>query len=328
MLKSMTLAVVFCFAVSGLSAAQEQPLLESKPLPIIEALLSDAKPSIRAGSRQKKEQEKFLLAIDVPLVPSEYSADLDGIESRPFGESIQAERRNVGFPSTLWPEISFYSKNAHLNFKGGASTVRNDGKIRNNTEVNLSVEGSVGLILAGVEGFKFDEDVLFVLSGEDYRIDFDRQAYGGDAWIGVKLGSFHKSFIAVRFGRGLAESQGKEEYVSSVLNDSILIPLYSQHFSLGRQSVEGRILTRYFAPAFKFESTKYERQGRSEGDFVLKDNSFNDFTLRMEIELIPPFRRNLARVVVQRNYYYGGWNRLLFRNYQSGWQVYLRIAFK
>ncbi|MBI4120254.1 MAG: hypothetical protein HY454_02195 [Parcubacteria group bacterium] len=328
MTKLISLATVFCLSISGLSAAQEQPLLTSKPLPIIAALLSDVKPSVEINPPQKKEQEKFLLAIDVPLALWEYSASLNGVESRPFGESIQSERRNIGFPYALWPRISFYSKNAHLDFRGGASTVWDGGKIRKNTEVNLLIEGSVWLVLVGVEGFKFDEDVPFVLAGDGYRIDFNRQAYGGDAWIGAKLGSFHGSFIAVRFGKGLVESQGKEEYVSSVLNDSIFIPLYSQRFSLDRQSVEGRVLTRYFAPAFKFESNKYEKQARSEGDFVLKDNSFDDSMLRLEIELIPPPKRNPVRIVVQRTYYYGRWNRLLFKNYQSDWQVYLRFAFK
>lgn len=310
--------------------AQEYPVLAAKPLPVIAIFSPNVVPSKRLSrsSKPQVKENKFLVTVDFPLLPRRNMASIRGIENQPFGRSVKLVEKDIGPKHSLFPKVSFSSKNVHASYEGFYFVVPDYGKKREIFQTDGAVEGSLWLVLVGARGFYFEETTPFILWGDNYQLDFERDAYGATAWLGVKLGSFHKNFIVARIGQGLIESRGQEVYVSSVLSHPIYVTLYSQRYDVDHFSSEGRVRIYNLAPSLTIESSRYRRSNNPNNYFGLIESTFRDTKVEGRLEVIPHLKKDMLRVFVQRTEYFGSWNRLLFRNENSSWQVYIRLAFK
>jgi len=296
------------------------------------ALLLSSVALAQEESQEEVQEEKiiqkkssFRLAFDFPLIPERIIANMDNIKEQPFGRSVQPVVGSFERRYSLIPRLNAFSKNFNFHLGVDRFVIRDDGMVRENMQADAHLEGSLWLVLIGVGGRYFQENIPNVLSGEEYHVDFDRQSYGGRVWAGLKMGGFHTTFIAVRAGKGRLWTEGNETY-SSMLDEDFKILLFSDQFDVSFQSLEGRVALPYLAPFFLAEKNVFKKLEES-GLFGLEDDSFENVKMVWGAELMPAGKGGVFRIVVRKTNYFGSDNDLYFGNRQPEWQGYVRFVF-
>jgi len=196
-------------------------------------------------------------------------------------------------------------------------------------EYNLYAETSIWNLLIGVEGFISKEDVPNVIKGLVINSDFDRLAHDGRLWLGYQAGSFNGNFLAARYGRGQARTEGNQVF-SGVSGGDGSLPLYIEDFEIELASLEGRLkkfLTNFTSASLKIERNWYQRVTYSPDPSAFGKNNFKDIRAWLDFEIRPVPNHDNVVIIVRFNEFYGDKDRLMFRNDPPRTQLFLRFVF-
>jgi len=195
-------------------------------------------------------------------------------------------------------------------------------------QAHLILEGAVWHVLVGAEGFWGQEQISRATKGVNFDADFRRRSVGGQGWLGVKFGDFNRSFVAGRYGRGYARTEGETHFiVPSIADDLDWFPVYLEEFRTVSVSVEGKARAKRISQSVRFDRVEYERVIPSPDPLRFGENRLEDIWLRTETEFIPFSHARFLRGVVILTKDFRDQNRLMFINDYSSVRVLLRLSF-
>lgn len=281
--------------------------------------------------RPEPDAKPRFVTIDIPISPFRKTVDISRIENKTIGlgQVMEPWESNVSYGYLRSPSFGYYSNNFIFKAGGSMTNGRDNGRSRKNRYLELGSEAGIWKGLLGFEGFVEKEKVARVITGLKFNSDFSRSSYGGKAWTGARLGSFSGNFVAVRYGKGYIETEGDQIYTVKGFGPSIPLPIYREKFHTRSLSAESRIrLTRFFLAEGKVNRNWYRRVIYSPDPLRYGANKFEDLVLNASLEAIPLSWNEMFRIVGMVTKNFQGTDRLLFRNDQPDFQVYLRIIFK
>ncbi len=252
---------------------------------------------------QEPKPPSGMITLDIPLQPL--------IDLRPFVE--------LG--------VGYYSKNDHVNLYGAVIEGKNEHGATRSSYLDFSGEKSVWFVLFGVSGLAREERVSDYVRGLQFNADYLGLAYGGKTWLGFKAGSFHKSFIALRAGRGYMRTYDRLRYKSPSLEGAEDLIYGDEYFWVDFLSGEMRIAKGHLAGRLSVEQNWYRRELDSPDVPRFGYNKFQGTFGQASLEIIPSLKHDAFRAIVQTNRSFVDGDAARFTTIPSEIQVFLRIAF-
>ena len=279
---------------------------------------------------KKVSSSKKLFTVDVPLSPFWETVSMGRIVNGTISAgSVMRPWEDVShFGGWPVPRLSFSTNNIFFRAEGGVMKNSRNGHDRNAGQIDLSFDGSIRYALLGIDTLFSQEKISSAMSGVNFNADFRRRSYGGKGWAGIQIGSFADDYFAVRYARGWIRTEGNSQFIIPDVGGIEWQPLYLEEFLTRAVVLDGQVRSGRLSQNIKTERVVYKRTKISTDPLVFGENSFSDFTVRSETELIPFKKHDLIRLVLAGTKDFGGNNKLLFQNDYSAVRVLLRIAFK
>mgnify|MGYP001603194502 CR=1 FL=1 len=276
-------------------------------------------------SPPKKQGPVF--SLDIPLSPFWDTVAEDRIKNQTiqFGGSATPLKNTVMFGGWPVPRINFAAPDFRASLEGGIMKTLDVSPSRTMEQIHGTLEGSVFYVLVGAERFWGQEQVPQAIKGVNFNADFRRLSSGEQGWLGVKFGDFNRSFIAGRYGRGYARTEGKTRFIVPSIPDELdWFPLYLEEFKTLSFSVDGKVKAKWISQSVRLDRVEYERIILSPDPSRFGENRLEDMWLRTETEVIP---LSHVGVVVIWTKDFRDQNRLMFINDYSSARVLLRLSF-
>ncbi|HEY4474891.1 MAG TPA: hypothetical protein VJC06_03150 [Candidatus Paceibacterota bacterium] len=331
MMKNLYLAVMLCIWGTTLFAQTEidLPPLVSTPIagymflvdpPLTCQCLKTSLPSKKQGP---------ILSLDIPISPLWDIVHGDRIKNNTiqFGGSAMPLKSTVMFGGWPVPRIAFATSDFRTTLEGGVMKTLNESFARTMEQVNGVFEGSIWYVLVGAEGLFGREEIPQIIKGVNFDADFKRRSYGGQGWLGLKIGDFNRNFVVGRYGMGYARTEGTNHFDIPGIGNLDWFPVYLEEFRTTSFSVEGKARAKRISQSVRLDRVEYERMVPSPDPLRFGENSLQDLWLRTETEVVPFSHARFLRGVVILTKDFKDQNRLMFINDYSSVRVLLRLAF-
>jgi len=333
MIKTLWVLIMLGICGTTLFAQTETDLLPlpSEPffwyMPLVQPPLTS--PVIKIYIRPPPEKQRSVFSLDIPILPRWDTVKEDRVKSHTiqFGETTTPWRDTVIFGGWPVPRVTFTSPNFRVSLEGGIMKALDENSSRTMKQVHMITERGLWYVLIGTERFFGQEEILRASKGLNFESDFRRRSYGGQWWLGLKVGDFNRSFIAGRYGKGYVRTEGLNHFnVPSISNlDWFLI--YLEEFKTKSFSIDGKVTGKRISQSVRFDRIEYERLVLSPDPLRFGENHLEDMWLRTETEVAPFPRARFLRGVVVLTKDFRNQNRLMFINDYSSMRVLLRLAF-
>src|SRR3989344_973325 len=279
------------------------------------------------NSTPKERAPIFFL--DIPISPFWDTVGADRIKNRTiqFGGSATPWKETAVFGGWPVPRIIFAVSDFRASVEGGIMKTQNASLVRTMEQAYVTLDGAVWYVLVGAEGFFGQEQIPRATKSVNFEADFRRRSYGGQGWLGIKIGDFNRSFIVGRYGRGYARTEGSTRFNVPSVDDLDRFSLYAEEFKIESFSVEGKARAKRISQSVQFERVEYQRVIPSPDPLRFGENHLQDMRLETETEITPFPRARLLRGVVVLTKDFRNQNRLMFINDYSSVRVFLRLAF-
>lgn len=330
--KVLSAVIMLCIWVSDLSA-QEKPQylapLASKSTVWYTVLIEPPLTCQCLKNDSPPQKQGPIFSIDIPISPFWDTVQEDRIKNRTiqFGGSATPLKSTVAFGGWLAPRVIFTTPYFRTTFEGGVIKTLDLGPSRTMKQGHLVLEGSLWHVLVGAEGLFGQEEVPQLTKGINFEVYFRRRSYGGQGWLGAKFGDFNRSFVAGRYGRGYARTEGATRFNVPNVNDLDWLPVYLEEFRTTPFSVEGKAKAKRISQSIRFDRVEYERMALSPDPLRFGENRLEDRWLRTETEVVPFSHARALRGVVIWTKDFRDQNRLMFINDYSSVRVLLRFTF-
>jgi hypothetical protein len=329
-LKVFVVALLLCVFGLTLSAEKESPPLVSRSTVVGYMFL--VQPPLTCRCLEVKPvspKQGPVFSLDIPLSPFWDTVREDRIQNRTiqFGGSATPWKDTVVFGG--WPvvRINFATADFRVLLEGGNMKTLTANSSRTMEQVHLVPEGSIWYVLVGIDGFFGQEQIPGNIKGLNFNADFSRRSYGGQGWLGLKLGDFNRSFVAGRYGKGYVRTEGYTHFNIPGVDGVDWMPLYLEEFKTKSLSFEGKAKTKIISQSVRFDKVEYQRVVLSPDPLRFGENRLQDMWLRTETEVIPFSRLRFLRGVVVLTKDFKDQNRLMFFNDYSSVRVLLRLSF-
>ncbi|MDP2861085.1 MAG: hypothetical protein Q8N98_05265, partial [bacterium] len=269
------------------------PLLPSEPIvdyaPLFQAHLICQYPPIHSPSKTHSPPQKqgVVLSVDIPLSPLWDTVREDRIKNRTiqFGGSATPLKSIVEFGGWPVPRIIFAAPDFRAAIEGGIMKTSDASSFRTMEQAHAVLDGAVWYVLVGAEGFFGQEKFPRITKSVNFEADFRRRSYGGQGWLGIKIGDFNRSFIAGRYGRGYARTEGETRFIIPSIDELDWFPLYLEEFRTESFSVEVKAKAKRVSQSVRFNRVEYERMIPSPDPLRFGENRLRDIWLRTETEV-------------------------------------------
>ncbi len=327
MVKVLIMSLALCICGPALSAQEEPPPLESRPTIWYAVLVQPPAICSCFPIKPLPKKQGPTLSVDIPLSPFWDTVREDRIKNNTiqFGGSATPWKNTAIFGGWPVPRIIFAASDFRAMLEGGIMKTLNVSPSRIMGQVRGGLEGSVFYVLVGADGFWGQEQVLSATKGVNFDANFRRLSFGRQGWLGVKVGDFNRNFIAGRYGKGYAWTEGETRFVvPSIIGELDWFPAYFEEFKTTSVSVEGKVKVKRISQSIRFDDVKYERVIPSPDPLRFGENRLHDLWLRTETEVMP---LSHVGVVVIWTKDFRDQNRLMFINDYSSVRVLLRLVF-
>lgn len=278
---------------------------------------------------KKKTQPITFIFIDFPFFSDRETIDLQRIKKRNLniGSILNPWEQDVRFDLRPIPRLELVTQDLNVTLNTNLDQYRESDITRHVKYARLSVESNIWAVAFGGESFIFREDVSNVLSVYKFKGDFYRYSYGGQGFWGLKFGNYVSNFISANYGVGYVLTNGQEIYHSPTLRKKEILPLYKEEFRTRGFSLAGKLRVNPISAKLDVEKTWYYRVLASPDPLRFGLNRFEDLVARgtLEVSLLP--KHDQIRLVAEMTKYLGSKERLLFKNNDPEFQLFLRIAF-
>lgn len=286
----------------------------------------------KAEDKDVKKKEGHLFTFDVPLMlkgATTHPSRIKGLNLH-VGPVVDPWEKELEYRYLPIPEFGYSSRNINLNVQGGLFLVQDEGLDRKNKNLAVSSQGSIWYVLVGGQSFVQKETVSRMPARFDFVTDFSRLSYGGQGFVGAKLGSFIGNFLAIKFGRGYVSASGVQRYRHPDLPELEELDLYDEGFLTKSIVAGGRLVFPRVGLRISAERNEYERVRNSPDPFRYGLNRFKDVKAQVELEVAPiPIKKaDMLRVVVRGTKTFDVNDGLLFLNDSPSLLVFIRVAVK
>lgn len=326
------LSMVFMLFICGvvLSAQEEVSPLESRSTVWYSFLVRPPSTCQCLMTHLLPQKQRPVLSLDIPVSPLWDMIKEDRIQNRTiqFGGTTTPWKDTVMFGGWPVPRLIFAMSDFRTVLEGGSMKTLEAGPSRTMKQADGTIEGAVWHVLVGADSFFGQEQIPGIIKGLNFDADFRRRSHGGQGWLGVKFGDFNRSFVAGRYGRGHAWTEGETRFiVPSIVDELDWFYLYLEEFRMASVSVEGKIRLKRISQSVRFDVVEYKRVFPSPDPLRFGENHLQDMWLRTETEVIPFSHARFLRGVVILTKDFRDQNRLMFTNDYSSVRVFFRLSF-
>ena len=311
-----------------------QEIIKARQFPVSLIFLPNIQPA-RADLIKTSEDKKIakkseqLLTLDISFPTLWAVVDVRRIYNVTIqsGAFLEPWEDSVKFQEWPIPAFKAVTKNTLFRADADILNVRDRGLVRRADQIELGAEGGWwGLI--GISGFFSQETILGAIRGLSYDADFRRQSYGGNAWVGVKVGNFTKHFLLARYGRGYIGTRGDFMFRIVDADKVEWLPIYFEEFYTESFSVKETTRIKWVSQSIEVENIRYTRVVFSPNPAVFGKNKLEELIIRGELEFTPWSKYDKLRLLVVGTKDLRNRERLLFRNEPASVRALLRIAFR
>ena len=331
MTKSLCVAVILCIWGMTLFAQTEidLPPLASRPIAGYMFLVDPPLPCQCLKTNLPSKKQGPIFSLDIPVSSFWDTVHGDRIKNNTihFGGSATPLKSTVMFGGWPVPRITFATSDFRTTFEGGVMKTLNDSFARTMGQANVVFEGSIWYVLVGIEGFFGLEEIPRIIDGVNFDADFKRRSFGGQGWLGLKIGDFNRNFVAGRYGMGYVRTEGTSHFDISDVGNLDWFPVYLEEFRISSFSVEGKARAKRISQSVRLDRVEYERMVPSPDPLRFGENSLQDLWLRTETEVVPFSHARFLRGVVILTKDFKDQNRLMFTNDYSSVRILLRLSF-
>ncbi len=324
-------AIILCVWGTAVFAQTEVSLPPLTSKPIVGCMLPIEAPLTHKYLKTYPPAEKqgSIFSLDISISPLWDTVLGDRIKNNTvqFGGSATPWKSTDMFGGWPVPKVTFATSDLRIILEGGVMKTLDGNFVRTMGQFNGVFEGSIWYVLVGTEGFFGQEEIPKIIKGINFDADFRRRSYGGQGWLGIKIGDFNRNFIAGRYGSGYARIEGANHFDVPSISESDWFPVYLEEFRTKSFSVEGKVRVKKISQSVRFDRVEYERVAPSPDPLRFGENRLEDLWLRTETEIIPFSHAHFLRGVMVLTKDFKDQNRLMFINDYSSVRVFLRLSF-
>ncbi len=318
--------ILFAQTETNLPPLPSRPIVDYAPLFQVHLVCQYLPIHSLSKTHSLSKKQGTVLSVDIPLSPLWDTVQEDRIKNRTiqFGGSATPLKSIVEFGGWPVPRIIFAAPDFRTILEGGVMKTLGINPSRIMEQAHAVLDGAVWYVLVGAEGFFGQEEISRITKSVNFETDFRRRSYGGQGWLGIKIGDFNRSFIAGRYGRGYARTEGETRFIIPSIDELDWFPLYFEEFRTVSVSVEGKAKVRRISQSVRFNRVEYERMIPSPDPLRFGENHLEDMWLRTETEIMPLPHVGVVMIWTKD---FRDQNRLMFINDYSSVRVLLRLAF-